>query len=240
MMQKPQPWPNDIYILIPAYKAAESVHSLLVKLADTVPLANVCVVDDGSNDGTDDVCTKNKVEYLRLPVNRGKGKALMFGFDHLITKKHASWIITMDADGQHAISDLPKFLYAIKTLPHCGIIIGKRAKTLACMPVPRILSNTLTSAIMSVFTGKDIMDSQCGYRAYNASFLSRVRCRYSHFEMESEIILRACSARFSISFVPVQTLYCSTQSHISHVQDTLRWIKAVLSVQFELQTRNKQ
>jgi glycosyltransferase involved in cell wall biosynthesis len=232
-------WPADVFVLIPAYKAAGSLRAMLPGLFTVVPPENVCVSDDGSQDGTDTVCREHNVMYVSGNVNQGKGAALSRGFRFLLDNKKASWVITMDADGQHAAQDIPLFLSEIRIKPDAGIIIGKRMIKPGAMPVPRIFSNTVTSFICSLLSGSEISDSQCGFRVYSGRLLSAVTCRYRRFEMESEIILRARDKGFSVSFVPVQTLYCSTQSHISVAADTLRWLRAVISVWFELRIRSK-
>jgi glycosyltransferase involved in cell wall biosynthesis len=232
-------WPADIFVLIPAYKAAASLRAMLPVLFTVVPQENVCVSDDGSRDGTGVVCREHAMLYVSSNVNEGKGAALSRGFRFLCNEKKASWIITLDADGQHAVPDIPLFLSEIHARPDAGIIIGKRSKRPGVMPLARIFSNTVTSFILSLLSGSEISDSQCGFRAYSCRLLSAVTCRYPRFEMESEIILRARNKGFSVSFIPVQTLYCSTQSHISVAADTLRWLRAVISVWLELRSKDR-
>jgi glycosyltransferase involved in cell wall biosynthesis len=234
MTQPFSKWPSDIYVLVPSYKAVQFLERLLPELLAVVPAAHVCVADDGSHDGTDMVCKKNNVGYVSNLVNKGKGAALVKGFTRLIAVHNARWIITMDADGQHAVSDLPLFVSAIREFPDAGIIIGRRAIVPGKMPLARVFSNALTSRFMSLLTGSRILDSQCGFRAYSARCINAAPCRYFRFEMESEIIMRACAARFSVIFIAVQTLYFSSPSHISHVADTLRWLKAVLTIFLEM------
>jgi hypothetical protein len=96
----------------------------------------------------------------------------------------------------------------------------------------RVLSNRITSRILSWITGTAILDSQCGYRLYSAKFLQSISIRYPRFEMESEVIIKAAHSGFPIIFVDVQTVYLSGRSHISHIVDTVRWIKAVLVIRF--------
>ncbi|HMD68241.1 MAG TPA: glycosyltransferase family 2 protein [Chitinivibrionales bacterium] len=233
-MTQPSTWPDGVFVLVPSYKAAGALSRLLPDLLSAAPASSVCIADDGSHDGTDTVCRDCGVLYVSNLVNRGKGAALATGFDYLVREKSASWIITMDADGQHAVADLPVFLNAIGRKPGAGIIIGRRDMRLSKMPVARICSNTLTSAILSMLTGTKIHDSQCGYRAYSARLISAAPCRFSRFEMESEIIMRTLHLGFPVSFARVQTLYFSSPSHISHVADSLRWLRAVVSTFAEL------
>lgn len=226
--------PQDIHVLIPAYKAADDLNNFLSSLLTIVPNNRICVVDDASHDGTESVCSHYKVECLRQDINEGKGGALKRGFAHLLNKD-ARWILTMDADGQHAVPDIALFLDAARKYPDAGLIIGARSIKLTTMPPARIFSNTVTSAILSFMCGHKIVDSQCGYRMYSSELFKKINLRHKRFEMESEVILKACSAGFPVRFVPVQTLYCSNQSHISHIKDMLRWIRAVLGVWIELQ-----
>lgn len=223
-------WPQNIYILLPAYNAGNDLFTFLPALLNCVPSDHICIVDDGSRDNTGALCHDYKVDYLKLIVNRGKGAALRKGFNYLIKNKSINWILTMDADGQHAVEDIQLFLGAIEKHPESGIIIGSRKKSVRTMPVARIFSNVTTSKVLSLICRQKILDSQCGYRAYSSQFIENITIHYDRFEMESEVILKACFMGFPIHFIPVQTLYCSSQSHISHVIDILRWIRAIVGV----------
>ncbi len=234
-------WPETVFILIPAYNAAKDLAILLPSLSTIAPQDHICIVDDGSRDDTQSICRNHAVEYLKQETNLGKGAALKMGFACLLGK-NAHWILTMDADGQHAVGDIPSFINAIHLFSDAGIIIGARSISLHAMPPARIFSNTVTSAILSLMCGCRIQDSQCGFRVYSSALLNHVSLFHNRFEMESEVILKACSAGFPVRFIPVQTLYCSTRSHISHLKDMFRWVMAVLKVWFtikKLKTSNK-
>lgn len=229
MSRPPSTWPSDTAVLVPAYCAAASLERFLPDLVSLVPAERVLVVDDGSGDATGGVCERFGIPCVSHPANRGKGAALVTGFATL-NERRVSWIVTMDADGQHSIDDLSGMVGAVRANPDAGLIIGKRSMRLGTMPPARIVSNTLTSAILSLLCGARIEDSQCGYRVYATRMLDGMPLRHERFEMESEVILRACRAGYPVKFVPIRTVYSNTQSHIAHVADTLRWIRAVVSV----------
>ena len=221
--------PPTIFVLIPAYKAAAHLGAFLDTLAGVVPKDNILVIDDAGNDGTPELCAKRSISCVAHSINQGKGAALKTGFAILI-QKGASWIITMDADGQHAASDLPAFYTAISNNPDAGIVCGNRKKIPGTMPLSRIFSNRTTSGIMSLFCKQKIDDVQCGYRAYNAVLINRIDITYSRFEMESEVVLKSCALDMNVCSVPIQTIYDKhISSHISHLRDTIRWIRAVVS-----------
>jgi glycosyltransferase involved in cell wall biosynthesis len=227
-------WPADTFILVPSYKSAVTLKTLLPRIQTMVPLQNICVVDDGSFDGTNLLCKDFGVHCISHYGNQGKGASLSDGFQFLLKSYGAHWIVTMDADGQHAIEDVPRFIDSVRQNPSWGLCIGMREKAIHKMPISRILSNSLTSFILSILAGQKIVDCQCGFRIYSKQLLEHVFCKYTRFEMESEIILRAAYHGFPINFVKVQTLYFNENSHISHLKDTLRWLRAVTDVWMEL------
>jgi glycosyltransferase involved in cell wall biosynthesis len=231
-------WPEDIFILIPSYKSAAPLKDHLSILLRNVPQKNVCVFDDGSSDGTDSVCKELGVDYVAHAQNMGKGASLIDGFRYVLDKYKPEWIITMDSDGQHAIEDLPAFLEYAAHASTPGMCIGVRSRSIKDMPFFRILSNTLTSWTLSLLCGRRIPDSQCGYRIYSAMLLKNVSCTYAHFEMESEIILKATRKNFPIGHVKIQTLYLNNKSHIAHIKDTLRWTKSVILVWLKSRKNN--
>jgi glycosyltransferase involved in cell wall biosynthesis len=233
MMPTREMWPNDIHVLIPSFQSAATLEKFLPKLLELVPKTNCCVVDDGSTDATDAVCNVFGISCLKHPTNRGKGAALATGFSHLLAQNVGA-VITMDADGQHAIDELETFLRTFKTNPDCGIIIGRRNFNFGRMPVSRIFSNRITSHLLSRMTGVTILDSQSGYRLYSTRFLRSITIEYPRFEMESEVILKAAHLGFPLLFVPIQTLYLGGKSHISHLSDTIRWVQAVLKTKKKL------
>lgn len=239
MIESSDGWPHSIYVLIPAYKSADSLRPFLPELLETVPASNICIVDDGSFDGTDTLCLTLGLLYQRHSKNHGKGMALATGFKFLL-EKGAEGIITLDADSQHSPEDLYKFVDAFSALPESGIIIGCRKIERGHMPITRILSNRITSAILSRMIGTVIPDSQCGYRLYSAKFLRNISITCPRFEMESEVIIKAAFLGFPIGFVEVQTLYLNGKSHISHLADTFRWIKAVALVWMKVRKTGKR
>jgi glycosyltransferase involved in cell wall biosynthesis len=225
-------WPDTTSIIIPSFKAARPLRLLLPDVMQYAPANKILIVDDASYDETPLLCSEFSIPYLSHKINKGKGAALVTGFNYLIAAG-TQWIITMDADGQHASTDLFKFIDAITKMPTTGICIGAREMRPGIMPPERILSNKLTSFILGICCGIPILDSQCGYRIYNVDFLKRITIMFNRFEMESEIIMKAAFTGFPVTFISIQTLYLEGSSHISHVVDTLRWINAILRIRMQ-------
>ncbi len=93
------------------------------------------------------------------------------------------------------------------------------------MPIQRILSNRITSSLLSIKTGQKISDSQCGFRGYKAAVLKNVNSYSSGYEAESEMIIYASRADFKIGFVNIPTIYGNEKSKMNPVEAILGFIK---------------
>ncbi len=214
-------------ILIPAYNAENSlaklIESILRHTAAFKP-EKIIVVDDGSTDATVKSARNYPVELIALPQNRGKGAALKAGYAYFLEHCRSGYVITLDADLQHPPEKISDFLKTAEQ-HHSAVIIGQRNFTPPAMPLMRVLSNTLTSQIISGLTGLTIPDSQCGYRMIRRDILARLRLRENGFQLESEFFFRCKELNVQIDYCPIPTIYNDYGSSMRHVQDTLKFIQ---------------
>ena len=73
--------------------------------------------------------------------------------------------------------------------------------------------------------GRDLPDTQCGFRLVRLDVLARVPLRTNQFEIESEQLLGFIAAGERVEFVPVQVIYRAERSKIHPLRDTLRWFR---------------
>ena len=219
---------SDYAVLIPAYNAAHTIGQLLdrIHMLKEAP-QKILVVDDGSNDNTPGFAEEHGASVLRLPVNQGKGYALRQGLNWYVEKNFTGNIICLDADLQHPPEVIPDFINKTRQsgLP---VIIGDRDKTPGKMPLHRILSNRITSGIISLLTGQKIPDSQCGYRLVHTDVLNEIELYENGFQMESEFILKAARQGVRIGSVPIPVIYNQQGSHIGNFRDTVRFVGLIL------------
>jgi hypothetical protein len=96
------------------------------------------------------------------------------------------------------------------------------------MPLSRILSNSLTSFLVTARTGVSIPDSQCGYRLIGREVLERVVVVAEGYEAETELLIKAAAKGFTIGWVPVNTVYQGEQSHMTHWSTTKQFVRTLL------------
>ncbi len=216
-------------ILIPAFNAENTLPELLgqIRKSPVMP-EKIVVIDDGSTDQTAEIAACDRHTAVKsLSVNRGKGEALKQGFKLISQQYDTDYILCMDADLQHPVSSLEDFLRRAESTDS-KFIIGNRSKKPGLMPLHRVLSNTITSWLISGLCGQKIKDSQCGYRLIHRDVLDGMPLQENGFQLESEMIIHAARKGYQIGFVDIPTLYHKNSSNISNLKDTIRFIRLVL------------
>ncbi len=214
-------------IIIPAYNEERYILDLLTNLKTVAK--GVVVVDDGSIDSTASIATAAGAHVISQP-HRGKGAALRTGFRYAIEHGY-EWVITMDSDGQHDWRDVPRFLEAMGLNGSSGdVIVGTRMDEAVNMPLLRRATNRFMSGLISRLVGCSISDTQCGFRAIKARVLENVRLETSHYDTESELIIKSGKAGYSIKSIPIKTIYNGAPSNINKFVDTARFIKLLCRV----------
>ncbi len=122
---------------------------------------------------------------------------------------------------------MPKFI-AKQNENEADLVIGMREFSPDIMPVHRVMSNTITSKIVSLVAGKNILDSQSGYRLYSLDKLAGLKFVSNRYQFETEVILKLAKLESQIEFVPIPTIYNGQESHISNFRDIGNFVKIVI------------
>jgi len=212
---------DGVAVLVPALDCAETIAEVVRGALHTVP--DVLVVDDGSRDGTAKRAAAAGAEVLRHDMNRGKGAALLHGLRCLAADGFTR-VLTMDGDGQHPASELPRLLERSSALP-AAIVIGERLLATADVAPINLLGNRWADRLVSFSCGRSVVDTQSGFRVYPAAETLALGTRSTGFAFESEVLVRAARAGLSIESVPVRVHYPPPAERVSHyqrVRDTVR------------------
>ncbi|MDD4857588.1 MAG: glycosyltransferase family 2 protein [Candidatus Krumholzibacteria bacterium] len=218
---------DRITAIVPAYNAAAGIEAVLEKIKRHIPAGNIIVVDDGSIDDTAGIAARSGAIVIRHEMNKGKGAAIRTAIPRLSSLPGIEGVVMLDADGQHDPMEIPRFVEEFSK-GRADLIIGNRMANRRGMPAIRVFANRLTSAVVSLRTGQRIPDSQNGYRLVRASLLERLDLVTSRYEIDSEIIIKACRARARVSSIPVNTIYGEEKSSIRPLHDALRFIALVI------------
>lgn len=218
-MHRPMPGPGSLQVavVIPAYQAAVTLGQVVAGVRRAVPAASVLVVDDGSTDGTASDLPPEGV--IRHAQNRGKGSALRTGIERALGAG-ATAIVTLDADGQHPAAEIPRLLEPLAR-GEADLVLGARARS-AGMPIPRRVTNWVSSTLATRIGGVPVPDAQTGFRAFSRPLAQAVTPSEVRYDFEAAFLLAALVGRWRVASVSIPTIYDDARSHFRAGGDTWR------------------
>ncbi len=173
----------------------------------------VILVDDGSRPSCARVLDAlaagdPAVRLVRLERNGGKGAAVMAGFEAAAKSGHTH-VLQVDADGQHALADVPAFLARSQQQPD-HVVCGRPLFD-ASVPKGRLYPRYLTHAMVWINTlSLDIPDSMCGFRVYPlAPVLPLVRSEPPgrRMDFDVELLVRLHWRGVPMAWLPTRVVY---------------------------------
>ena len=209
----------NVLIVIPCYNHNKS-SSRLVSLINKK--YNILLIDDGSSHEYQ-YENQSNLNVYRNKINKGKGYCIKFAANYA-KRNQFTHILVIDADLQHN----PKFIDQFIDKSNKRKIIYGRRKFDNKMPFLRILSNTISSYIISLLCNVKIYDTQCGYRLYDVNIFEKINSKQNGYIFESEIFLKCISKNHHIDYVNIDTIYNNSVSSINKIKDSIIFIKLIL------------
>ncbi len=157
-------------LVIPAFQEEAHLGRVLEAVARASLDCEVVVIDDGSRDATAAVAARAGARVLRHPWNLGYGAALQTGYKFAL-ERGASFLVQMDADGQHDPADIPSLLAAVEG-GECDLVVGSRflGSGEYRMGALRTFGRRVFQAIARV-AGLELTDPTSGFQAMNRRVL---------------------------------------------------------------------
>jgi glycosyltransferase involved in cell wall biosynthesis len=201
-MSQPPAEAQAFWVVIPAYNEGATIRDVATRAQRYC--TNVIVVDDGSTDETPERLAGLDITVLRNNQNRGKADSLWSGFQEALSHGAAA-IITLDADGQHAPEEIPKFIAAALRDPEAFLIGTRRVEQRKAFR-GRYAANRVADFWISWAAGRPIEDSQSGFRLYPARFLRNLKVKHGlkqSFVFESEVLIETGRRGAQCLHIPV-------------------------------------
>lgn len=154
-------------MILPAWNEQEALPGVLDDLLETLPWADVLVVNDGSTDKTSEVARRGRTMVLNLPLNLGVGGAMRAGYKFARNKGYRI-AVQLDADGQHDPHEVPNLLRTMQE-ESADVVIGARFAGQGAYSVrgPRRWAMRLLSVVLSRVAGTRLTDTTSGFKASN-------------------------------------------------------------------------
>jgi len=213
--------PSRIAVVIPALNEALAIRGVVESVLAICP--HVIVVDDGSSDRTIECLDGLPITVIRHPRPLGKGQGLRDGF-RLARERGFDAVVTMDGDGQHLASDIPRLLAAARRHPG-HLVIGARILNKDNQPASRRRANAVADWGISWGCGIPVADTQSGQRYYPLEALELADLDADDFVFEAALLIAATRDKgLGVVSVPIESRYRSEfrGSHFRPVRDVTR------------------
>ena len=209
MAEQPVLHRGNVAIVIPALNESLRIRGVVTDALDHADL--VIVIDDGSDDDTADIVAALPAVLLRHPRRMGKGQALRDGFAEALRHGMAA-VVTMDGDGQHRASDIPRLVAAANAHPG-NVINGARLQKRSSQPWYRRIGNDFGDWGIAWGCGFRMIDSQSGQRLYPAPLLALADIPGEGFVFEAQLLISAARRLgYGVVSVPVESRYATAGS----------------------------
>lgn len=170
-------------IVIPAYNEEKTIG---VVIKNAKKYGTIFVINDASHDRTVEVARKAGAVVVTHEKNTGLGGALRTGFQKAL-EKDFDVVVTIDADGQHLASDIPKFLEKINE--GYDFVLGRR--DLRHYPFIKKFGNFFLNRMTNIVSGTNLKDTESGFRAFRADALKKFNLYASRYEIAAELIFES-------------------------------------------------
>ena len=198
-------------IIVPTHNEAANIASVIQRIRDAVPAADVMVIDDMSTDDTRAIVRARAVDddHVRLEtreVKRGLGDAYLYAF-RIGLREGYDALVEIDADLSHDPADLPMML----DLAERGIalVIGSRyipGGSVIGWPRRRTWLSRWGNRYAGLVLGLALNDATAGYRVYRADTLRTIGLdgvQADGYGFQVEMTYRVVQAGLSVVEVPI-------------------------------------
>lgn len=219
-------------ILIPTFNPPENFPAVVQSAAEH--FSQVLIVNDGSAQAYQGLFEEVKhfsgVQLIEHQKNQGQGAAVKTGLAYFkALHPDLKAVITMDADGQHLVSDALKLCKAHKNEPK-KLFFGVREFG-PKVPFRSRFGNILTKYIFRWLAGIQISDTQTGMRLIPVHYIpDLLAIKANKMDFAVDFLIRCRDAKIPIGECPIETVYLeeNQSSHFRPLVDSYKIYALIL------------
>jgi len=223
---------GKILIVIPAFNEQHNILSVISDIQDSIPNADILVVNDCSADNTSATARRaDNVKVVDLPCNLGIGGAVQTGFKYACVEGY-QYMVQIDGDGQHIPREVNK-LARTMAQTGCDMVIGSRFLDIQSFRTTRArrLGIKIFYYLFRVLIKTKVTDSTSGFRMYNRKSIEVLARYYSADYPEPDAIILLKKHGLCICEVGVEMRAREHgESSITSIKSPYYMAKVILSI----------
>lgn len=190
-------------IIIPAYNEEENIVNTVKDIKENAKDFDYIVINDCSKDSTLEVCRKNGIRIIDLPINLGIGGAVQTGYLYALENGY-DCAVQVDGDGQHEAKYLGMMAECMER-EQLDMVIGSRFienEGFQSTGLRRFGIRFFTVLIKLLY-GKRITDATSGMRMCNRKVMELFVKDYPRDYPEPETVARLLRHKMKVKEMPV-------------------------------------
>ena len=212
----------ELSVVMPCLNEADTLATCIGKaqraLEQSGIKGEIVIADNGSNDGSQDIATRMGARLVHVKT-RGYGSALKGGIEASLGK----YVIMGDADDSYDWLELPKFVMKLREgydlVQGCRLPVGGGRVMPGAMPKShRWLGNPGLTWLARKWFGVTFNDVYCGMRGFTRELYDRLDLRSPGMEFATEMLIKACRYKASVSETPITLHKDGRIAHPPHLR----------------------
>jgi glycosyltransferase involved in cell wall biosynthesis len=186
-------------VVMPCYNERETIVAIVGQVLESLLVAELVIVDDGSTDGTRDLLrgfSDPRVRVVEQPINLGKGAALRRGFQEVT----APYVIVQDADLEYDPREYAEVLAPLLE-DRADVVYGSRflgGRPHRVLYYWHSVGNKLLTTASNMFTNLNLSDMETCYKAFRREVIQSIDIHEDRFGFEPEITAKVARAGWRI------------------------------------------
>lgn len=168
----------QVLIVVPVYNEEENIKPLILDLIHNYPQYDYLIINDGSTDGTLEICKKSGFNVLNLSINLGLSGCFQTGMKYAYYNNY-EYVIQFDGDGQHLAIYIERMLERLKK-EKADIVIGSRYMNSEKPKGFKVLGSNMIRLAMRFTTGQVINDPTSGMRLYSRELIRQFSTKMNY------------------------------------------------------------
>tara|TARA_E500000178_G_C16991381_1_gene740967 strand:+ start:566 stop:1267 length:702 start_codon:yes stop_codon:yes gene_type:complete len=202
-MDKPK-----LTIIIPAYNEINTIQNLINKISNLKIDKQIILIDDNSNDGTNEIIKKNNDKIDKIIIhneNKGKGAAIKSAQKFVEGK----YVVIQDADLEYNPEDLYSLLDEIEK-NNRKVVYGSRVlnnpqnkKSQNFSHSLRIVGNIFLTKFSNILNKQKLTDAHTCYKVFDSELFKSIDLQEEGFSFCPEITTKISLLDIEIIEIPI-------------------------------------